>query len=265
MVVFNLDFEEIIHCQPPPWNNSNNKNLSGLKILSQNTNTLNLSTLYNPQSKDKFHTKIVAILKKGADIICLQDVRIGDNIDDFQTNFDLHALGQYKCFINSNKTERGVAIMIRKSLKFKVYRQYNSLCQNSLILDMEVNGVRFVLNNIYGPLQIDCPNFYNDMRAKIDAIGVPKFLWVGDMNIVTDLTEPGGNENHNLELHEYVTIPNKNLSKQMIDLMSSGFIYDKFRLLYPTLTQYSYKSFQENTTKRSRIDQVMVSPPSPML
>ena len=102
-----LVFEEIIHSADPPFNTNQGKVLTGIKILSQNVNTLNLSTLFNPRDKVKFHKKILAVLKGGADIICIQDVRLGDHSEHFKNQFKLHSQGSYECYMNSDKAERG--------------------------------------------------------------------------------------------------------------------------------------------------------------
>ena len=156
LIMGDLFFNEISHNPiPPAFRSKHRTKLAGLKILSQNTNTLNASGLNNARDRDKFFTKMVAILKKGADIICLQDVRLSIHIEDFKNYFNLTSQGSYECFINSSKDERGVVTLVKKSLNYTVLKQYNSACENICILDMIINGVRLLITNLYGPKQTE--------------------------------------------------------------------------------------------------------------
>ena len=54
-----------------------NDDLNGIRVISQNVNSLNLSTrLQLNNNLNRFDQKIESILSKNADIILLQDVRL---------------------------------------------------------------------------------------------------------------------------------------------------------------------------------------------
>ena len=59
---------------------SNFNDLKGLKLVSINTNSLNLSSRQSlTNSLNLFNQKVEGILNLNADIICLQDVRLGSD------------------------------------------------------------------------------------------------------------------------------------------------------------------------------------------
>ena len=54
--------------------------LNGIRVISQNVNSLNLSTrLQLIDNLNRFNQKIESILSKNADIILLQDTRLGSD------------------------------------------------------------------------------------------------------------------------------------------------------------------------------------------
>ena len=57
--------------------------LNGIRFLSQNVNSLNLSTFQLSNNLNRFDQKLESILDKKVEIILLQDIRLGlegDNI-----------------------------------------------------------------------------------------------------------------------------------------------------------------------------------------
>ena len=89
----------------------------------------------------------------------------------------------YLSYISSKST--GVAILFSK-LNFKIYESItDDENGNFVTLDLSVNDFRFTLISIYG-LNIDQPQFYNNIFGKIDIIGNASYMICGDFNIVID-------------------------------------------------------------------------------
>ena len=247
---------ETIDYNPRPSLSNSTKDFN-FKIISQNMNTMNLSDLGSSKDGDKLHTKLVALLKRRADIYMLQDLRLADGIDDFKNQLILTAFGSYTAYLNSSQASRGVGVLIKNSLRHKVYKIHNSVCQNCQIIEMSVGDRFFNLINIYGPKVTQNNNFYNELRNYLESINCINYVMAGDMNIVTNVIPPNEFENNNIELYNMINIPNEMLSKQMVDWLSTGEINDRFRTLYPFKKIFSYESFQLNYVKRSRIDNVI--------
>ena len=63
-------------------------------------NSMNLSDVRSSKNGDKIQTKLAAVLKGGADILCLQDLRLGVDHTDFTNQLLLTNFGS--CNITSN-------------------------------------------------------------------------------------------------------------------------------------------------------------------
>ena len=87
--------------------------LNGIRFLSQKVNSLNLSTRFQLSNNlNRFDQKLEAILDKKAEIILLQDIRLGlegENI--LRKKLEFNKYGPYDTYINSTKVSRGIAIL----------------------------------------------------------------------------------------------------------------------------------------------------------
>ena len=96
--------------------------LNGICFLSQNVNSLNLSTCFQLSNNlNRFDQKLESILDKKVEIILLHDVRLGlegDNI--LRKRLEFHKCGSYDTYTNSSKASRGVAILIKSQLPYKI-------------------------------------------------------------------------------------------------------------------------------------------------
>ena len=90
--------------------------LSGLTLLTQNCDSLNLSTFKNDGSVKVFNKKMEAILSSGADIILLCDIRAKSHSKIIADYIQCTDRGGYKIIINSLTSKRGVAVLYKTSL-----------------------------------------------------------------------------------------------------------------------------------------------------
>ena len=122
------------------------------KIVSQNMNSLNLST-YKDSENSLFKKKISSLLLNKAEIYFLQDIRLGgkngENI--LKNHVKFHHLGNYNSYLNSKYTSRGVGILIDISLNFNLINTITDDLGNLLILIGELDNIPSVLVNVYGP------------------------------------------------------------------------------------------------------------------
>ena len=77
---------------------ANLSDLKGLKLVSINTNSLNLSSRKSFSNLlNLYSQKLESILNLNADIICLQDVRLGlDGKNILQKSLDFNKYNRYK-------------------------------------------------------------------------------------------------------------------------------------------------------------------------
>ena len=251
--------------------------LKNLKICSQNTNSLNFSTLNNiRQNEDVCRTKVNSLIKSGADLVFLQDIRVGTesnnggNLKTFMNLFRCSKRTNYKSVVNSTSTNsRGVAILISDDIEYNIFRIYRSTCNNILILDLAINNFRLSICSIYGPLQAGNNSFFPDIKEKLIAIGNKSFICMGDLNCVpTRLAKPSdipfGECLDSINLANY---PNTIHGRELAGWLSENFAIDLFRVFNPNFHEFSYTPFVRNDNNNvnsnrvcSRIDHVITSP-----
>ena len=71
--------------------------LNGIRFLSQNVNSLNLSTRFQLSSNlNRFDQKLESLLDKKAEIILLQDIRLGTEGEPiFKKRLEFNKFGSY--------------------------------------------------------------------------------------------------------------------------------------------------------------------------
>ena len=79
--------------------------LNGIHVISQNVNSLNLSTrLQLIDNLNRFNQKIESILSKNADIILLQDTRLGsDGHNILKKRLEFSKYGSFSLFLTEPK------------------------------------------------------------------------------------------------------------------------------------------------------------------
>ena len=129
------------------------RGLSGLRVISQNVRSLNLSSYKNGDISSKFLIKMQAILSSRADIIFLSDIKAASNrhnqIKDF---LKCTPFGNYNIVFNSDSSiKRGVAIVYNTALDLKIDDTYRSDDFNVLLINVSLKGQELTLGSIYGP------------------------------------------------------------------------------------------------------------------
>ena len=257
-----LDFDEFVISPPPPVieHEINMYSLENIKILSQNCNSLNLSSNNINRDQGKCSIKLNAILKNKANIICLQDTRVSKYESILKNLLLLNKYGSFKVFLNSSLSERGVVTLINKNTPHTIFKLYKSHCQNIIMLDMSINNCRFLLINCYAPTQNENRNFFPSLKLKINQIGIKKFCIMGDLNALTcNLPINLNNILSNYEVLNMVNIPNPIHTNYLVQWLNEDFCVDKFRILYPNSRMFSYIPFNNLAVNRSRIDHCLVS------
>ena len=83
-----------------------------------------------------------------------------------------------------SSNSRGVAILFKKDLEYKIHSQYCAPEGNFIVVDISLtNTLRCTLVNIYGPNK-DSPLFYTIIRDKLQSLDNPEIILCGDWNIV---------------------------------------------------------------------------------
>ena len=136
----------------------------------------------------------------------------------------------FECFFSSFSSEsRGCAIMFNNNFEFKLHSKESDPEGNKLILDVNINGKRTTLINIYGPNR-DSPEFYNIIKSDIERFGNPVIL-AGDFNLVLD---------PNMDSLNYININNPQARNKVLELISDCNMIDIWRELNAEKHSYTW-------------------------
>ena len=247
-------------------------NLCGLTFMTQNLNSLNVSTANKNNAKvSHFKQKISAILSKKCDIIFLQDVRAASKLITIEKIITCTMFGNYKLIANSTLSKRGVCILYKRTLDLEVLSEFHSPCQNLLLVKCNLNNVLTCLGSAYGPRDADNPNFMTYVRQKVHEMNTNCHLVAGDFNCLTSnlpiiherITQAPNKYKYrgsNPDCLNMQNIPNISNTNAVCEGIADGFWTDPFRSLYPNRRDYSYVPFNKNAPNRSRIDFFLISP-----
>ena len=163
-----------------------------------------------------------------ADIIMLQETHNCKNTEKL-----------WKCewglnWYNSNGTSnaRGVSILFSSQVSrvAKNIRLRKDESGRLLILTLEINDKTLVLCNLYGP-NIDDPNFYNDVIAKLTDLEFDHIIIGGDFNFVLDN-----------DMDSYNRTESHRASKAIImKLMEEANLCDIWRDINPSERKYTWR------------------------
>ena len=98
---------------------------------------------------------------KKYNIICLQDLhiqRLQESYIKAEWGYNIY----FSCFNNSS---RGVMILLNNNFEHKVEFVNSDVKGNYIILDINIEGQKFTLVNLYEPND-DKPKFYKEIRQK---------------------------------------------------------------------------------------------------
>ena len=146
-------------------------------------------------------------------------------------------------FNSYTSNSRGVCILFSNNVEYKVHLSKTDQDGNMLILDIEIEGQKFSLVNIYGPND-DSPEFYQNMYDVLEEIGNENIIICGDFNLV---------QNQNLDTYNYVNINNPRAKNKVSDLKEELNLVDPYRELYHDLKRYT------NPNKQTRLDFFLIS------
>jgi exonuclease III len=222
-------------------------------VAAQNCNSLNISS-----NVTNWELKVKAIQSLNADFILLSDTRLKtkDGLDikkSLRTALCNGTSRKYKLWDNSNKSNRGVAILIATDLDCELLDAMEDEEQNILILKIKIQKNILILGAVYDP-NGNCVRFYENLdlflRSMWDA-NCNGIILGGDWNTVLD---PDPDPESNLDVFQMRDIPNSSMNKKLVRLMESWTLVDPYRIRNPDPGGYSYAPFGTMRKNRSRLD-----------
>ena len=208
-----------------------------ITIFSQNCQGLG-----NPQKRRALFRHVRA---KKYNIVCLQDVHIQSQQESY-VKAEWGNDAYFSCF---NSSSRGVLILLNNNFEYKVEKINSDVNGNYIILDINIEGKKFTLINLYGPND-DKPKFYKELRQKYKTLNNDNIITCGDWNLVI---------NPDLDTNNYLHINNPRARNEVLDsiIEEDGFL-DTYRIFHEEKREYTW-SRRNPVRKQARLDFFLTS------
>ena len=176
-------------------------------------------------------------------IYCLQDTHFTTTLEPY-----IRAeWGGEVLFSSYTSNSRGVCILFSNFVEYKVHNSKTDQNGNMLILDLEIEGKRLTLANIYGPND-DSPNFFLKVQESIEEFDNEIVIICGDFNLV---------QNQELDTFNYINVNNPNAKEAVLMMKDELNIVDPFREIHVDSKQYTWR--KRNPVKQARLDFFLLS------
>lgn len=149
----------------------------------------------------------------------------------------------YKCYFSSySSNSRGVAILFNNNFSEEVHSVKKDNAGNWIAIDVEAQGQRFTLVNLYGPND-DKPEFYRSVYDVVVSYDNASVILCGDWNLVLD---------QKLDTKFYLRDNNVRARTEVQRMCSVLELTDPWRILHQENRRYTWK--QHKPVKMARLD-----------
>ena len=176
-------------------------------------------------------------------ICCLQDTHFTESLEPY-----IRAeWGGEAIFSSFSSSQRGVCILFSNDFEYKVLKVKKDIQGNYIILELEIEGKKVTLINLYGPNE-DSPDFFTKIAEKIEELETDTCIWCGDFNLVQD---------QELDTYNYLHINNPKAKECVLNLKEELNLVDPFREMFETDRRYTWR--KPTPLKQARLDFFLVS------
>ena len=181
--------------------------------------------------------------EKKCSIYFLQDT----HFEQKNENFIKAEWGYTSVFSSYSSNSRGVAILFNNNFEFKLKRTLKDNSGNFIMAIIDIDQKEYLFVNIYGPNRDD-PDFYNNLKKKIENLNIDHIIMAGDFNLVLD-----PNKDYNNYKHTHNT-KSRQVVEKIIDNLNLNDIWREFNPELPRFTWRRCKPFQQ-----ARLDFFLIS------
>ena len=140
----------------------------------------------------------------------------------------------------------GVAILIRKGVKTKVYKTKKDTEGRLLYLDFQIQNIKCTIINCYGPNN-DSPEFYATLFEEAKEFSNENIIIGGDLNTSLSALDVKG-----------TNMTNKKAGKMINEYIKSQNLVDVWRMKHPNLFQFTWKRMNPKPVME-RLDYFLIS------
>ena len=121
-------------------------------------------------------------------------------------------------------------ILLNNNFEHKVENVISDVNGNYLILDINIEGINFILVNIYGPNE-DKPKFYSELRKKYKSLNNERIILCGDWNLVL---------NPDLDTNNYLHINNPRARQEVLNIIEEDECLGSYRAFHEEKREYNW-------------------------
>ena len=185
---------------------------------------------------------IFSICKERYDITVLTDIHCCLENESYW----LGEWGYIGKFSSYSSRSRGVAVLFKNSLEFKINSEILDTNGNFVILDITIQDYRLTLVAIYGPNE-DNPDFFQLLQSKICLYQNTSVIVVGDWNVV---------QNYDKDTFNYQSENNPRTQIKVHQIMNDLDLVDIWRVQQSSQKRFSWR---DPNKKQERLDYLCIS------
>lgn len=212
-------------------------NLSDVHMVSFNVNGI--------RTESKRRTIFNFLKSQKANIILLQETHSKSEDEILWSN----EWGNKILFSHGSNLVKGVAIMFQKHFPVNIEYVKQDLQGRYLICDLDINGYKFLLINVYGPNEDDSM-FYIELFKNIDSRENTSMVLAGDFNTSLDMVMDLLNNSGNNHVKKRQVI---------LEYMQNKDLIDVWRVRNPESRIYTWRKPFSNDVVMSRLDFFLIS------
>jgi exonuclease III len=178
------------------------------------------------------------------------------HIEKIKKMFLTNSNKQYHFFYNSEKSSRGVGILIDSSLSLSITDNYRDTDQNILGLNVTVNDIELFIVSIYGPNDND-KSFFSNLAYALSLNKGSPIIVGGDWNTTYSTSD----SNCNTDILNMQHPPSTIRSGWLNDICISSDLIDLYRAFHPSKRDFTFVPHGSKKKNRSRFDFFLISNP----
>ena len=150
-------------------------------------------------------------------------------------------------FSSYRSNAKGVCILFNSNFEYKILNKRTDREGQFICLDLEIEGKKITLVNIYGPNE-DRPEFYTNIADIIEEVGNDTCIIGGDFNIA---------QNQYLDTCNYCHINNPRAKECLLNIKVDLNLVDPFREMNEFEKRFTWR--KSNPVKQARLDFFLIS------
>ena len=154
-------------------------------------------------------------------------------------NFIKNEWGYSTYLSGLSRNKRGVMVLINNNFDQEVTKVLKDPNGNFVIFEIIVQKQKITLANIYGPNE-DKPQFYNNLKQKIDEFDNDNVIICGDWNLVLD---------PKVDTENYKSVNNPNARAVVVSFLDNMDYMDAWRFLNEEKKGFTWRRLQPDKNK----------------